>query len=86
MGGGVAFFEYEYEYRPPGRTEYEYEVGRVCVFRARAQIPQSAICSTSGWVCPLTPDPSPPVGARGGRVFGVRFGELRTGVCGWFSL
>jgi hypothetical protein len=21
-----AFFEYEYEYRPPGRTEYEYEV------------------------------------------------------------
>jgi len=22
----VAFFEYEYEYRPPGRTEYEYEV------------------------------------------------------------
>jgi hypothetical protein len=22
-----AFFEYEYEYRPPGRTEYEYEGG-----------------------------------------------------------
>ncbi|MFM7834654.1 MAG: hypothetical protein ACKPJD_22875 [Planctomycetaceae bacterium] len=21
------FFEYEYEYRPPGRTEYEYEEG-----------------------------------------------------------
>ena len=21
----MAFFEYEYEYRPPGRTEYEYE-------------------------------------------------------------
>ena len=25
VGGGVAFFEYEYEYRPPGRTEYEWE-------------------------------------------------------------
>jgi len=26
-GGSLsAFFEYEYEYRPPGRTEYEYEV------------------------------------------------------------
>jgi len=23
--GRWAFFEYEYEYRPPGRTEYEYE-------------------------------------------------------------
>jgi hypothetical protein len=24
--GRRVFFDYEYEYRPPGRTEYEYEV------------------------------------------------------------
>ncbi|MFM7166851.1 MAG: hypothetical protein ACKO3T_16560 [Planctomycetaceae bacterium] len=24
--GHGRFFEYEYEYRPPGRTEYEYEM------------------------------------------------------------
>jgi len=47
VGGGGAVFE------------YEYEVGRVCVFRARARIPQSAIRNTIGRGCPLTPDPSP---------------------------
>ena len=23
------------------------------------------VCGVEGWICPLTPDPSPPVGARG---------------------
>ena len=37
------FFEYEYEYRPPGRTEYEYEVSFFgcavfCSFRTRTRI------------------------------------------------
>ncbi|MFM7921435.1 MAG: hypothetical protein ACKPJJ_14535, partial [Planctomycetaceae bacterium] len=37
--GRWSVFEYEYEYRPPGRTEYEYERGisvRCSVFRRAA--------------------------------------------------
>jgi len=43
VSGWWVFFEYEYEYRPPGRTEYEYEVSFFgcavfCSFRTRTRI------------------------------------------------
>jgi hypothetical protein len=57
-------FEYEYEYRPPGRTEYEYEE----VAWARGVVCGEEVgCGVSG---PLTPDPSPPFHGGEGRISG----------------
>ncbi len=36
-----------------------------------------------GVCCPLTPDPSPPLGARGGFVVSFQFGGAGAGAWGW---
>ncbi|MFM7862854.1 MAG: hypothetical protein ACKPHU_01480, partial [Planctomycetaceae bacterium] len=45
ISGQRAVFEYEYEYRPPGRTEYEYE-GRFLggMFVCLVIVPDWVIC------------------------------------------